>query len=187
MLEKIKSLLGNYLYKLPHINIGGGYLYSKDNLIQLKRLNKIYNNKLIIEPGFDLVNSAGYLISSVTDIFKRKNKSIAILDISTNHLPEVFEYNIKPDILNNKLSNRSYSFILAGASCLAGDLFGEYSFNKPLQIGSQVVFKNIGAYSIVKAHNFNGLKIPKILPMQHKIQTILNTSKNILTYNDLTL
>ncbi len=187
VLEKIKYFLGDYICKLPYINIGGGYLYSKDNFTQLQKLNKAYNNKLIIEPGFDLVNSSGYLISSVTDIFTRQNKSIAVLDTSTNHLPEVFEYNIKPDILNSEKNNKKYSFILAGASCLAGDIFGEYAFRKPLQIGSQVIFKNVGAYSIVKAHKFNGLQIPKVVIMPHSIKTFLDKSKNILTYNDLTL
>jgi carboxynorspermidine decarboxylase len=52
--------------------------------------------------------------------------------------------------------------LLAGASCLAGDLFGDYDFDTPLQIGRRVVFEGAGAYSVVKAHQFNGINLPNI-------------------------
>ena len=47
------------------------------------------------------------------------------------------------------------------------DKFGTYKFNQPLEIGSQVTFLNIGAYSLVKAHMFNGINLPKIY-LQHE-------------------
>ena len=48
----------------------------------------------------------------------------------------------------------------AGASCLAGDVFGRHGFTEPLRTGSKVVFGNTGAYSIVKASMFNGINLP---------------------------
>jgi carboxynorspermidine decarboxylase len=45
---------------------------------------------------------------------------------------------------------------------LAGDVFGEYQFHKPLAVGDKLVFKNVGAYSLIKANRFNGYNLPDI-------------------------
>jgi carboxynorspermidine decarboxylase len=55
-----------------------------------------------------------------------------------------------------------HTAILAGCTCLSGDLFGEYRFNNPLAIGDKVVFKQLGAYSLIKANRFNGYNLPDI-------------------------
>ena len=176
-LNKIKTVLGCHFYKIPSINLGGGYLFSRNNFNKLQKISDEHNNKLIIEPGFDLVNSAGYLTASVTDLFKRKHKTIAVLDTSVNHLPEVFEYDITPEVINTKKEKSKHSYILAGASCLAGDVFGEHHFKNAVNIGSVIAFKNIGAYSLVKAHTFNGLEIPKIWMGKYNIQRVLRLLK----------
>jgi carboxynorspermidine decarboxylase len=76
-------------------------------------------------------------------------------------MPEVFEYQYKPKV-SNSTRNGKYKYILAGASCLAGDIFGEYSFKTPLMIGSRIVFEEMGAYTMVKANMFNGINLPSI-------------------------
>ena len=174
VLEKIKKELGKYYFDFHSVNLGGGYLYSKSNFNKLQTLRKKYGQNFTIEPGFDLVNSSGYLISSVTDLFKRDGKKIAVLDTSINHLPEVFEYNFSPDVLDT-VKNERCSYVLVGASCLAGDVFGEYYFKKPLQLGSKVIFKNVGSYSIVKAHRFNGLELPQVLMSSRSIKDVTQT------------
>lgn len=55
-----------------------------------------------------------------------------------------------------------YEVILAGCTCLAGDVFGEYRLNEPLKVGDKVVFKNVGAYSLIKANRFNGYALPSM-------------------------
>jgi Diaminopimelate decarboxylase len=55
-----------------------------------------------------------------------------------------------------------YTYQLAGASCLSGDLFGDYNFAQPLEINSRVVFTDAGAYTIVKANMFNGINLPRV-------------------------
>lgn len=160
----IEACLGDYLYQLQYIDMGGGYLYSEEFIDILNELqnkwNKKYGVTFIIEPGFDISNNAGFLISSVVDIFENRDKNIAILDTTVNHLPEVFEYKTKPQILNQ--TKVGYNHILCGCTCLAGDVFGEYSFEKPLEIGDNIIFKNVGSYSYVKAHTFNGIEKPKL-------------------------
>lgn len=51
---------------------------------------------------------------------------------------------------------------LAGNSCLAGDVIGEYSFARPLRVGQRLVFDNMAIYSMVKTTTFNGLRLPSI-------------------------
>jgi len=94
-------------------------------------------------------------------MFKIDDRYIAVLDSTINHMPEVFEYQYKPNI-KNESKNGKYNYILAGASCLAGDLFGEYTFDEPLEIGSKIVFENMGAYTLVKSNMFNGINLPSI-------------------------
>lgn len=168
VLKKIKSKLGRKWYKNfknCQMNIGGGYVFNNSNdyssLNKIQKRNKHYSC-FIVEPGYDIINSAGSLVSKVTDIFERKGQRIAILDISVNHLPEVFEYQYSPEVQDTS-DNYKYSYILAGTSCLSGDIFGKYRFKNALKLGDKITFKNIGAYSLVKAHTFNGLKIPKVL------------------------
>ena len=179
-LDKIRKTLDHFYHQFDSINLGGGCLYSKSNFDKLNKLNKQH---FIIEPGFDLINSSGYLISSVVDLFKREEKNIAILDTSVNHLPEVFEYNFQPELIGSTEVS-GYSCILAGASCLAGDVFGEYNLQNPIEVGSKIVFKNVGAYSFVKAHKFNGLEVPEIFMECHSIEDkvqIFNQNDHVLS------
>jgi carboxynorspermidine decarboxylase len=97
----------------------------------------------------------------VIDSFDSDGKAIAILDTSVNHHPQVFEYQRQPELFEHD-SNGFYPVILAGSTCLAGDLFGEYRFSRPLLVGDKVVFKQVGAYSMVKANRFNGYNLPDV-------------------------
>ncbi|GAB5501012.1 MAG: hypothetical protein PsegKO_33230 [Pseudohongiellaceae bacterium] len=95
-------------------------------------------------------------------------------------MPEVFEYQFQPDILEED-ENGEYSYILEGATCLAGDHFGEYSFAEPLEIGSRITFPDMGAYTMVKAHMFNGINLPSIYELTESGDLILQKQ---YTYED---
>lgn len=45
---------------------------------------------------------------------------------------------------------------------MAGDIIGEYSFNKPLKVGDKVIFGDMAIYSMVKNNTFNGMNLPAI-------------------------
>ncbi len=165
-LEKLRSYFGKNLAQLEWLNLGGGYLFKQINdhrpFIELvNQLKKDFELDVYIEPGKALVGSAGYLVTTVIDSFVSDGKTIAILDTSVNHNPEVFEYQRQPELYEHAPQGR-YSVILAGCTCLAGDVFGEYRLNKPLKIGDKVVFKQVGAYSLIKANRFNGYNLPDI-------------------------
>ena len=157
IIDKIKCILGPNYKLFEYLNIGGGYIASQENLRIFNELYEKDQKFITIEPSFDIINSAGYLISTVIDIFTRQGKEILVLDTSVNHLPEVFEYQCPPEVLGSDLINK-HPYILAGATCLAGDIFGTYYFKDRLYIGDRIAFKNVGAYSLVKMHSFNGLE-----------------------------
>lgn len=168
-LAAIRNRLGNGFAGLQWLNLGGGYLYDQieqfDVFIDLvKHLREDFGLEVLIEPGKALVGRAGYLVASVVDCFVSDGKPIAVLDTSVNHHPEVFEYQWHPPLLEH-CPNGRYSAILAGSTCLAGDIFGEYRFDRPLQEGDRLVFSDAGAYALVKAHRFNGYNLPDIYGM----------------------
>lgn len=165
-LQKIEACVGDRLDPLHWINLGGGYLY--DRIIDhqpfidsVQRLKSRYGVEVYIEPGKAVVGDAGHLVATVLDVFVSDGKTVAILDTSVNHHPEVFEYQRRPDLAEHAPQG-NYPAVLAGSTCLAGDLFGEYRFEAPLAIGDKVVFKNVGAYSLIKANRFNGYNLPDI-------------------------
>jgi len=156
--------LAPLLGRLKWINLGGGYLLEpgqdRGPLCEAVHLLKSrYGLTVYFEPGAALVRAAGYLVASVIDLFDSDDGTIAMLDTSVNHMPEVFEYQFEPDVLEHQ-DNGPHEYTLAGSTCLALDVFGEYCFRTPLQVGSRVIFPNAGAYTMVKAHMFNGVNLP---------------------------
>jgi carboxynorspermidine decarboxylase len=177
--------LADLLTRLEWINLGGGYQYDEiDSLEPLYRavnlLRQKYELDVFIEPGEAIVGGSGYIVSSVVDLFCSDGKTLAILDTSVNHMPQIYEYQYRPDVSNSTPSGK-YSYILAGATCLAGDIFGEYDFDTPLEIGSKLIFEFMGAYTLVKAHMFNGLSLPSIYAKNDKNELLL---KKQYSYKD---
>ena len=164
--EIIDQRLGVLLPHLEWINLGGGYLFPPDaDYSGLRETTRIFKDKyglqIFCEPGAALVREAGFIVSSVIDVFDSGGKTVAVLDTTVGHMPEVFEYGFEPDIVGHD-DEAPHSYILAGSSCLAGDVFGEYAFREPLVLGTRVIFENAGAYTLSKAHMFNGIDLPAI-------------------------
>ena len=173
------------LSRVDWINIGGGYLFNEaDSFAPFFRavylLRTKYGLTVFVEPGAAILRNAGYLVSTVLDMFESDGKTVAILDTTVNHMPEVFEYQFSPDVMG-ATDDGEFKVILAGCSCLAGDVFGEYAFDEPITIGARVVFENMGAYTVPKWHMFNGINLPSIYALTEDGQIVL---KKQFTYAD---
>lgn len=156
--------------RLCWVNLGGGYLFDADvdqgPLEAAKRLLRERGiARMFIEPGAAIARRAGNLVASVVDLFETGTARIAVLDASVNHMPEVFEYQFEPDVAG-EASEGPYTYQLAGSSCLAGDVFGSHAFEAPLDVGTRIVFPNMGAYSMVKANMFNGINLPTVYALK---------------------
>ncbi len=116
-----------------------------------------------MEPGEAVALNAGYLVSTVLDIIRNKI-NIAILDTSAAaHMPDVLEMPYRPYVIDSgQIGEKQYNYRLGGVSCLAGDIIGDYSFDKPLNVGDRIIFTDMAIYSMVKTNTFNGINLPTI-------------------------
>jgi carboxynorspermidine decarboxylase len=117
-----------------------------------------------LEPGEAVALHTGILIVTVLDLIEAGGQTIAILDSSaTCHMPDVLEMPYRPNILGAGLpKEKAHTYRLGGMSCLAGDVVGDYSFEKPLEIGQRLVFLDMSHYTMVKNTTFNGVPLPAI-------------------------
>ena len=167
--DVLHSRLAPTLTRCAWVNLGGGYLFEESgDLWQLwssvELLSANYGLRIFLEPGAAVVRKCGSLVASVVDLFESDGQEIAVLDTSVNHMPEVFEYQFEPDVFGHR-EGAPHRYLMAGSTCLAGDIFGEYQFDDPLHIGSRLVFRDMGSYTLVKAHCFNGIPLPNIYSM----------------------
>ena len=104
------------------------------------------------------------MIGEIIDCFKPNNISspqIAITDISaTCHIPDVIEAPYRPALLNEP--DNGHEIVIGGPSCLAGDIIGQYKFEKIPQVGDRIAFLDQAHYTMVKTSFFNGVKLPSI-------------------------
>lgn len=176
ILSKLQPMLQQH-GRLQWLNLGGGYLYHRfDDLQPIMELiidiKSQYADEVYLEPGKALVGNAGYLLTTVLDRFESDGKTVLILDTSVNHHPEVFEYQQSPLLLDAQ-ADGPHSAILAGSTCLAGDLFGEYGFAELPVVGDKLVFAELGAYSLIKANRFNGYALPTVYQLQDQTLKLL--------------
>jgi carboxynorspermidine decarboxylase len=54
------------------------------------------------------------------------------------------------------------TYRFGGMTCLAGDYYGDYSFETPLSIGDEIIFEDMIHYTMVKTTTFNGVNLPDI-------------------------
>ncbi len=164
--RRVSRKIDALLHQVSWVNLGGGYLFSQQAKVEplceaIGLLSDRYGVKVFIEPGAALVRDAGCLVSTVVDLARNGGETLAFLDTTVNHMPEVYEYQYQPDVVGH-LDKGGFRHRLVGSTCLAGDTFGHYAFETPLEIGSRVVFAGVGAYTMVKAHMFNGVNLPTI-------------------------
>lgn len=160
---------GKYLHQMKWVNFGGGHHITKpgydiDGLISLLiRFQKQYKVQVYLEPGEAISYQSGTLVGEVVDVVKN-GINIAILDISaTAHTPDVLEMPYRPEVVEgHRFGEKKYNYRLAGSSCLAGDIIGDYSFDTPLAIGQRIVFDDMIHYTMVKTNTFNGVPLPSI-------------------------
>ncbi|PIP39911.1 MAG: carboxynorspermidine decarboxylase [Desulfobacterales bacterium CG23_combo_of_CG06-09_8_20_14_all_51_8] len=168
-LEKVEAQFEPYIRQMEWVNFGGGHHITRDDydVDLLCRLINDFKEKyevaVYLEPGEAVALNAGVLVASVLDIVENDMR-IAILDTSAaTHMPDVLEMPYRPEIIGaGRPGEKPYSYRLAGLSCLAGDVIGDYSFEKLLAVGDKLVFCDMAHYSMVKTNTFNGIKLPSI-------------------------
>lgn len=168
-LDAFEAKFGKYLHGMRWLNMGGGHHITRDDYdvdllcSLITRVRERYGVDVYLEPGEAVALNTGFLVATVLDVVQA-DMPVAILDASAAaHMPDVLEMPYRPDVLaSGQPEERGWTCRLAGHSCLAGDVIGEYSFDEPLIAGDRLVFTDMAHYSMVKTNTFNGLKLPSI-------------------------
>jgi carboxynorspermidine decarboxylase len=165
LLDGFEPRLGHLFEQLDWISFGGGIHFTGDGYpvdllaARLKAFAERYRLQVYLEPGDAVVTDTTTLEVSVLDIVEN-DKQIAIIDSAVEaHMLDLLIYretaSVEPDA-------GPHRYVIAGKSCLAGDVFGEFDFPEPLSIGDRISLLNAGGYTMVKKNWFNGVAMPSI-------------------------
>ena len=171
-LVAVEEKFGHLLNDVEWLNLGGGHLitdkdYNTEHLISLLiGLKERYPHlEIIMEPGSAFAWQIGVLVATVNDIVENNNVKTAMLNVSfACHMPDCLEMPYKPRIrgaYHEPVADKP-TYRMGGSSCLSGDYMGDWSFDKPLNIGDKIVFEDMIHYTIVKTTMFNGVSHPSI-------------------------
>ncbi|CAM3571734.1 MULTISPECIES: carboxynorspermidine decarboxylase [Saccharibacillus] len=168
-LKVVDEKFGHVISKMKWLNFGGGHHitrpdYDVERLIRcIEFARDKYDVQVYLEPGEAIALNTGYLVATVLDTMKN-GMDIAILDTSAEcHMPDVLAMPYRPSIDGAGMpGEKAITYRLGGMTCLAGDVIGDYSFDRPLEVGDKLVFGDMAHYTMVKNHMFNGVNLPSI-------------------------
>jgi len=169
VLAQVEDKFGHLLPQMKWLNFGGGHHITKPGydvelLCRLiEQFRDKYDLQIFLEPGEAIALNTGFLIASVLDIVEN-GMEIAILDTSAEaHMPDVLAMPYRPQVIGGGQPGEfAHTYRLAGNTCLAGDVVGDYSFPQPLKPGNRLVFTDMAHYTMVKNTTFNGINLPSI-------------------------
>ena len=160
--DKLEPFFGDFSW----INLGGGHHitradYQREELVEfLRDMAEDTGAQVYLEPGEAVALDAGILVGTVLDV-GWNGMPVAITDISaTCHMPDVIEAPYRPALLGEP--EEGLAVRLGGPSCLAGDVIGDYLFDRHPAPGERVAFLDQAHYSMVKTTTFNGVPLPAI-------------------------
>ena len=172
-LKAVEEKFGPWLSKVKWLNMGGGHHitredYDRELLIRcIRHMKETYGVEVYLEPGEAIALNAGYLVTEVMDIVEN-GVSVLILDTSAAcHMPDVLEMPYRPPLKGSgKEGEKKFTYRLSSCTCQAGDVIGDYSFDRQLKVGDRLYFEDMAIYSMVKNNTFNGIPLPGIAVMK---------------------
>lgn len=175
-LEAVEQGFGNVLPRMKWLNMGGGHHITREDydrpLLEklIRRTQDRWNLQVYLEPGEAVALNAGYLVTTVLDVTENRGIRTAVLDVSAAcHMPDVIEMPYTPPLLNGEADgNPENPYRLAGPTCLAGDVIGEYSLDRDPVPGDRLVFGDMAIYTTCKNNTFNGMPLPDIYSMDRE-------------------
>jgi len=169
-LQAVEERFGDILPGLKWLNMGGGHHITRPGY-DIEKLEQCityardkWQLEIYLEPGEAVALNAGYLVTRVLDIVQNEDTKIAILDASAAcHMPDVIEMPYTPPLYGAEAETEGeHVYRLAGPTCLAGDVIGDYSFGGALQEGDLLLFGDMAIYTTCKNNTFNGMPLPNI-------------------------
>ncbi len=163
-LGRIEAEFGRVLERLSWVSLGGGIHftgegYPVDRLAaRLRAFADRFGVQVYLEPGEAAITKTTSLEVTVLDILNN-GKDVAIVDSSVEaHMLDLLIYRESARME----TAGPHRYQIAGKSCLAGDIFGEFDFATPLSVGDRISIDDAAGYTMVKKNWFNGVKMPSI-------------------------
>jgi len=157
---------GPFLKQLHWVSLGGGLYFTKEGYpvekfsATLADFAREFDVQVYLEPGESAITGCGELVTNVVDIVHNE-LDIAIVDASIEgHMLDLLIYRLAAKL--DPAAAGDHTYMVAGRSCLAGDVFGTFQFKERLQVGSEIRFADAAGYTMVKKNWFNGLQMPSI-------------------------
>ena len=178
----VEHAFADVLPRMAYVNFGGGHHitrpgYDLDLLVTIvNRFRERWGVQVYLEPGEAVALNAGYLVATVLDVVNA-DLPVAVIDASVPaHMPDVLEMPYRPHVIGaGEPGEKGWTCRIGGLSCLAGDVAGEYSFDRPLVAGDRLVFTDMAIYTMVKTNTFNGVQLPAIVlyhPDEDRLETV---------------
>ncbi len=169
MLGQIEERFGSLLEQVEWVSLGGGIHFTGDGYpldafcARLKAFSERFGVQVYLEPGEAAITMSSSLEVTVLDTLYN-GKHLAVVDSSIEaHMLDLLIYR-QPARMEPCEGDHTY--MVCGKSCLAGDIFGEFQFEKELQIGDRLSFIDAAGYTMVKKNWFNGVQMPSIAVRQ---------------------
>lgn len=171
-LDAVEAKFGPYLHRIKWLNMGGGHHVTREDydlellISSIQHMQETYGLEVYIEPGEAIALNAGYLVTEVLDIIENGIETLVLDASATCHMPDVLEMPYRPPLRHGfEAGEKTYTYRLSSNTCLTGDIIGDYSFEKPVEIGDKLYFEDMAIYSFVKNNTFNGIGLPSLVLM----------------------
>jgi len=171
-LAAVEDKFGQYLHQVKWLNMGGGHHITRDDydverLVRLiNHIKETYDVEVYLEPGEAVALNAGYNITTVLDIVENGITTLILDTSAACHMPDVLEMPYRPPLKDSgEAGEKQFTYRLSCNTCLAGDVIGDYSFDREIHIGDKLIFEDMAIYSMVKNNTFNGIPLPAIAAM----------------------
>lgn len=166
MLGQIEERFGRLLSKAEWVSLGGGIHFTGEGYPldafcdRLEAFSQRFGVQVYLEPGEAAVTSSTTLEVTVLDTLFN-GKHLAVVDSSIEaHMLDLLIYRQSAKVAPNA---GSHNYMVCGKSCLAGDVFGEFAFDRELKPGDRISIQDAAGYTMVKKNWFNGVKMPSIV------------------------
>jgi carboxynorspermidine decarboxylase len=164
-LSRIEDEFAPLLSRLKWVSLGGGIHFTgagypvEKLAARLKAFSQRFGVQVYLEPGEAAITNCASLEVTVLDVLNN-GKDLAVVDASVEaHMLDLLIYRQHAKME----TSGSHPFMICGKSCLAGDIFGEFGFDKPLSVGDRLSIADAAGYTMVKKNWFNGVKMPSIV------------------------
>lgn len=163
-LGRIEAEFGDLLERVKWVSLGGGIHFTGEGYpidalaARLKAFAEKFGVQVYLEPGEAAITNSTTLEVTVLDLLNN-GKDLAIVDSSIEaHMLDLLIYREKAKLPQQG----AHEYQICGKSCLAGDIFGDARFERPLAVGDRISVADAAGYTMVKKNWFNGVNMPSI-------------------------